>query len=83
METCILEKIPTFLSKRKLGLIVIDSIAAAYRVEYEENKLKNRAKSLRTIGYALHKYSRLFNVCIVCLNQVNSSSLKLINIIHK
>ncbi|XP_044009084.1 DNA repair protein XRCC3-like isoform X2 [Aphidius gifuensis] len=74
LETCILEKIPTFLSnkKRKLGLIIIDSIAAAYRVEYEENKLKNRAKSLRTIGHALHKYSRLFNVSAVMDNPLGS-----------
>lgn len=54
---------------QKIGLIVIDSIAAPYRVEDWKDKSNNRAKSLRIIGQQLHKLCKN-NICVVCINQV-------------
>lgn len=57
------------MSVKKIGLIVIDSIAAPYRVEDWKDESNNRSKSLRTIGQQLHKLCK-YNICIVCINQV-------------
>lgn len=57
------------MSTYKIGLIVVDSVAAPYRVEDWKDESNNRAKSLRTIGQQLHKLCKN-DVCIVCINQV-------------
>ncbi|XP_057333611.1 DNA repair protein XRCC3 [Microplitis mediator] len=72
LESCIVHKIPVMLTREEIGLIVIDSIAAPYRVEYETLNLKDRAKSLRSIGRALHNYSKN-NICIICINQLTAA----------
>ncbi|KAH0534248.1 DNA repair protein XRCC3 isoform X1 [Cotesia glomerata] len=71
LEKCIIEQIPCMLRVEKIGLIVIDSIAAPYRVDYESINLKDRARSLRNIGKALHNYSRN-NISVVCINQLTA-----------
>lgn len=67
MEICLLHRIPILMSAKKIGLIIIDSIAAPYRVEDWNDE--SRAKSLRTIGQQLHELCRS-NICVVCINQV-------------
>ncbi|KAF3427780.1 hypothetical protein E2986_11124 [Frieseomelitta varia] len=69
LEICLLHRIPILMSAKKIGLIIIDSIAAPYRVEDWNDESNNRAKSLRTIGQQLHKLCRN-NICVVCINQV-------------
>ncbi|XP_058795276.1 DNA repair protein XRCC3-like [Phymastichus coffea] len=78
LEHCISspERLPQLLSKYKIKLIVIDSIASTYRVEYESDNLKNRAKSLRNLGYHLHKLANKYDITVVCINQITA-------IIHK
>ncbi|CAG5083277.1 Similar to XRCC3: DNA repair protein XRCC3 (Homo sapiens) [Cotesia congregata] len=71
LEKCIIEQIPCMLRVEKIGLIVIDSIAAPYRVDYESINLKDRARSLRNISKALHNYSRS-NISVVCINQLTA-----------
>ncbi|XP_043787235.1 DNA repair protein XRCC3-like [Apis laboriosa] len=71
LEICLLHRIPTLISVQKIGLIVIDSIAAPYRVEDWKDESNNRAKSLRIIGQQLHKLCKN-NICIVCINQVTT-----------
>ncbi|XP_034186332.1 DNA repair protein XRCC3 [Osmia lignaria lignaria] len=71
LETCLLHRIPILMSVKKIGLIVIDSIAAPYRVEDWKDESNNRSKSLRTIGQQLHKLCK-YNICIVCINQVTA-----------
>ncbi|KAK0080121.1 hypothetical protein PV325_000427 [Microctonus aethiopoides] len=73
LEICVINRLPILLSNRRIGLIIIDSIAAPYRVEYESTELRNRAKSFRNIGQVLHSYSRKFNIAVVCINQASSS----------
>ncbi|XP_011308286.1 DNA repair protein XRCC3 [Fopius arisanus] len=73
LENCILTRVPVILTNNSISLLIIDSIAAPYRAEYEENQLKSRAKSLRSIGHALHGFSINNDLCIVCINQVSAS----------
>ncbi|XP_017767416.1 PREDICTED: DNA repair protein XRCC3-like [Eufriesea mexicana] len=72
LEICLLHRIPVLMSVQKIGLIVIDSIAAPYRVEDWKDEFSNRAKSLRTIGQQLHKLCKS-DICIVCINQVTTA----------
>ncbi|XP_015598182.1 DNA repair protein XRCC3 [Cephus cinctus] len=72
LEVCVIQKIPLLINSRKIGLLVIDSIAAPYRAEYNDNELKKRAKSLRSIGHQLHKFGSDYTISVVCINQVSA-----------
>ncbi|XP_043287464.1 DNA repair protein XRCC3-like isoform X2 [Venturia canescens] len=73
LESCIFDRIPGLLKAQKVSVLVIDSIAAPYRAEYNDQELKNRAKSLRSIGQCLHNLSRDYELSVVCINQVTSA----------
>ncbi|XP_031847924.1 DNA repair protein XRCC3 isoform X2 [Nomia melanderi] len=72
LEVCLLHRIPLLMSTQKIGLIVVDSIAAPFRVEDWKDESNNRAKRLRTIGQQLHKLCKN-DICIVCINQVTTA----------
>ncbi|KAL7305934.1 hypothetical protein TKK_0001408 [Trichogramma kaykai] len=74
LENCIFNpfRLPQLLKRHRVNVLVIDSIAATYRTEYESTLLRNRAKSLRKIGYGLHKIAKEHQVSVVCLNQVSA-----------
>ncbi|XP_076753302.1 DNA repair protein XRCC3 [Xylocopa sonorina] len=73
LEICLLHRIPILMSAQKIGLIVVDSIAAPYRIEDWKDVSNNRAKSLRTIGQQLHKLCKS-NICVICINQVTGTA---------
>lgn len=58
------------MQQQRIGLLIVDSIAAPYRDEYNENELKQRAKSLRKIGKQLYSIASEYNIPVVCINQV-------------
>lgn len=70
MRQCVLGRLPTLLSQRSVGLIVVDSVAGVFRASYENNEMKNRAHDMRTVGGQLHKIATQFKVCVICVNQV-------------
>ncbi|XP_076661986.1 DNA repair protein XRCC3 [Halictus rubicundus] len=72
LETCLLQRVPILMSAQKIRLIVVDSIAAPFRVEDWKDESNSRAKRLRTIGQQLHKLCRN-DTCIVCINQVTAA----------
>ncbi|XP_076685113.1 DNA repair protein XRCC3 isoform X2 [Andrena cerasifolii] len=72
LEVCLCHRIPILMSMRKIGLIVVDSIAAPYRVEEWKTVSQNRSKSLRIIGQQLHKLCKN-DLCIICINQVTAT----------
>ncbi|XP_012273286.1 DNA repair protein XRCC3 [Orussus abietinus] len=72
LEMCVIRRIPILMESQKIGLIILDSIAAPYRVEYSDSELKNRARSLRSIGYQLHILSFKNRIPVVCINQVTA-----------
>lgn len=63
---------PVLLNTQKIRLLIIDSIAAPYRVEEWNNESRNRSKSLRIVGQQLHKLCKNNDIFIVCINQVKS-----------
>ena len=64
------QRIPTLLKNSNVRLIVIDSIAAIFRVEYTMNENIERSRALADLGQKLHKISHEYNTGIVCINQV-------------
>lgn len=65
-------RLTSLLQKEEIKIIVIDSIAAVFRVEFESWELSTRAKLLSTVGNLLQKISFKYNICILCVNQVSA-----------
>ena len=68
---CITKKVPVLLSSGSVKLVVIDSIAAHFRSDYEGHEMYKRAKHIGSIGTTLHQFSQQYNIPIVCINQVS------------
>jgi len=64
-------RLNALLSKVKVKLIVIDSIAALFRTEYDLSEMHERAIMLAKFGRLLHDISFKKNLCVVCINQVS------------
>lgn len=64
-------RIHTLLTKTRVKLVVIDSIAALFRVEFNLDELPERAKVLSKFGRLLHDLSFKNNIAVVCVNQVS------------
>ena len=65
-------KIPALMTHAKVCLVVIDSIAALFRVEYSMNEMYERAQVLNRIGARLAQLSHRNNMPVVCVNQVTA-----------
>lgn len=72
LEYCLRCKVPLLMNAHKIGLLVVDSIAAPYRVEDWKDQLQGRAKSLRSVGRQLHKLCKNNDLCVICINQVSA-----------
>ena len=64
-------KLPSLLSLHTVKLVVIDSLAALFRVEYGFDQAIERAKLLRAFGHRLKTISEKYKAAIVCVNQVS------------
>ncbi|EZA60948.1 DNA repair protein XRCC3 [Ooceraea biroi] len=69
LESCLQHKVPILMNTHKIGLLVIDSIAAPYRVEDWKG---SRAKNLRNVGRQLHELCKNNDLCVICINQVSA-----------
>ncbi|XP_065201725.1 DNA repair protein XRCC3 [Planococcus citri] len=73
LKECLFMRLPNLLNTGKIGLIIIDSIAALFRADYAPQDGLQRTKDLRSVGCQLHSLSKKFNICVLCVNQVTSS----------
>lgn len=64
-------RIHALLLKVKLKIIVIDSIAALFRTEYDLSEMQERAKMLAKFGRLLLDMSSKYKLCVICINQVS------------
>ncbi len=55
-----------------MKLIVVDSLAALFRCEFESGEMFSRAKQLQRFGGRLHALSLKHNIPVVCVNQVRT-----------
>ena len=70
LKNIIYHRLPVLLNRGPIKLVVIDSIAALFRVEYSFGETSKRAKVLRSFGAQLHKLSHQCGIPVVCVNQV-------------
>ncbi|KAI5926100.1 DNA repair protein RAD57 [Camillea tinctor] len=71
-------QVPVEVERRNIGLIVLDSVAANYRVEFERgakgassgSNLAARSNELLRLGRLLHDLARKHNLAVVVANQV-------------
>ncbi len=67
-------KLPNLLSQHPVKLLVIDSLAALFRVELgEAAQAVQRASLLREFGHWLKMMSEKHSAAVVCVNQVSSN----------
>lgn len=71
LKDCLFKRLPNLLAGGKIGLLIIDSIAALFRAEYSFQEGLQRTKDLRSVGCQLHSLSKKYNICVLCVNQVN------------
>lgn len=70
-------QVPVAIKKQNIGLLVIDSIAANYRAEFDKSKVRKGAESfakrsaqVAQIGALLRDIARTHNIAVVVANQV-------------
>ena len=70
-------QLPVQIQRRNIGLVIIDSVAANFRAEFESSKTKRSAEALAErstqlaqLGALLRDIARKHNVAIVVANQV-------------
>lgn len=77
-------QVPVAIQKHNVGLLVIDSIAANYRAEFDKGRAGNGAESmakrsvqLAQMGALLQSLARTHNVAVVVANQVADRFLRI------
>lgn len=68
---CVTRKVPVLLSRGMARLVVIDSVAAPFRCEFDAQASVPRARRLQALGAALRRLSHAFQSPVLCINQVS------------
>lgn len=70
-------QVPVIIKRQNVGLLVVDSIAANYRAEFDKGKAEKGAESLAKrsaqvaeLGTLLREIAQTYNVAVVVANQV-------------
>lgn len=65
---CVSERLPPLMTSTRIGLIIIDSVAALFRTytNYIE-----RAKDMRKLANSLLHLADKYNCAVICVNQVS------------
>lgn len=69
---CVLSHLPNLMRRKSIGLIVIDSVAAIFRLE---SNVVERANHMRKFAHELQIISRKYQCVIICVNQVSSKNI--------
>ncbi|MEQ2284322.1 hypothetical protein AMECASPLE_020409 [Ameca splendens] len=70
LQVCLLRRAPLLLARGLVRIIVIDSVAALFRCEFQPDDWLERNKQLLTFSSMLHNLSQEFTTPILCINQV-------------
>lgn len=61
------------MAQKQIGLIVIDSVAAIFRLETD---ILSRSADMRRLAHSLQRLSDEYGCAIVCINQVETSDTR-------
>ncbi|XP_062857423.1 DNA repair protein XRCC3 [Trichomycterus rosablanca] len=70
LQTCVSQRVRTLLERGLVRLVVLDSVAALFRSEFQANEAIKRARHLMALSAALHRLSHEYNAPVFCINQV-------------
>lgn len=70
LNSCIHQKLPHLLSSGSVKLVIVDSVAAVFRCDYELKDMYKRSKHMASLAASLHRMSSKYCLPIVCVNQV-------------
>lgn len=68
---CVSQKVPVLLSRGMARLLVVDSVAAPFRCEFDGQASVARARRLQSLGATLRRLSSTFQCPVLCVNQVS------------
>ncbi|XP_068610050.1 DNA repair protein XRCC3 [Brachionichthys hirsutus] len=70
LQVCLSRRVPLLLARGLVRLLVVDSVAALFRAEFQADDWLERNKQMLNFSSTLHHLSQEFTVPVLCINQV-------------
>ncbi|KAJ8009236.1 hypothetical protein DPEC_G00086800 [Dallia pectoralis] len=70
LQACISQRVPILFSRGLIRLVVVDSVAALFRSEFQTNEGIERARQMLAFVATLHRLSHNYSAPVLCINQV-------------
>ncbi|KAM6915496.1 DNA repair protein XRCC3 [Xenentodon cancila] len=70
LQVCLQSRAPLLLARGLVRLIVVDSVAALFRCEFQADDWLERNRQLISFSSTVHRLSHEFTVPVLCINQV-------------
>lgn len=71
---CLSRRVPLLLARGAVRLLVVDSLAALLRCEFQAADWMERTKQMLTVASTLHRLSQEFSTPVLCINQVKAGA---------
>ncbi|TKS65083.1 DNA repair protein XRCC3 X-ray repair cross-complementing protein 3 [Collichthys lucidus] len=72
LQVCLSRRVPLLLARGLVRLLVVDSVAALFRCEFQAADWLERTKQLLSFSSTLHHLSLEFTTPVLCINQVTN-----------
>ncbi|KAG7272602.1 LOW QUALITY PROTEIN: hypothetical protein CRUP_033111 [Coryphaenoides rupestris] len=69
LMACVSQRAPVLLDQGRVRLVVVDSVAALFRSEFQAGQGLERSRQLTAFASALHKLSSTYSLPVLCVNQ--------------
>lgn len=73
LQVCLSRRVPLLLARGLVRLLVVDSVAALFRCEFQAADWLERTKQMLAVSSTLHHLSQEFSTPVLCINQVTRS----------
>ncbi|KAM4632796.1 DNA repair protein XRCC3 isoform 1-T2 [Polymixia lowei] len=70
LQTCVSQRLPILLARGRVRLLVVDSVAALFRCEFQAQESVERARHLMAFAATLQRLSQQYAAAVLCINQV-------------
>nr|XP_046147762.1 DNA repair protein XRCC3 isoform X1 [Oncorhynchus gorbuscha] len=70
LQACVSQRVPILLSRGLVRLVVVDSVAALFRSEFQADEGIERARHMLAFAATLHRLSHNYSTPVLCINQV-------------
>ncbi|XP_051511738.1 DNA repair protein XRCC3 [Myxocyprinus asiaticus] len=70
LQACVSQRVPVLLKRGLVKLVVVDSVAALFRSEFQADEAIKRSRHLLAFSSTLHHLSHTYGAPVLCVNQV-------------